>query len=145
MVRQNSWFFHLNQVKVGVPVQNKSNLSVTNALKCFALLFSIDKVSLSKCEVRNKTAFSRLDIMINPFLLDYQEGFINPSCWLQTGKILSQNIVLTKLDKGSHQKKTGKKVHNSCELWEGGQQILVCEPQKGAFFRANFPKKTCWN
>ena len=40
---------------------------------------------------------------------------------------------------GSHQKKTGKKVHNSCELW-GGQQILVCEPQKSAFFRANFPK-----
>ena len=24
-----------------------------------------------------------------------------------------------------------------------GQQILVCEPQKSAFFRANFPKKTC--
>ena len=43
-------------------------------------------------------------------------------------------------DKGSHQKKTGKKVHNSCELWGGGQQILVCEPQKSAFFRANFPK-----
>ena len=38
-------------------------------------------------------------------------------------------------------KKTGKKVHNSCELWGGGQQILVCEPQKSAFFRANFPKK----
>ena len=24
-----------------------------------------------------------------------------------------------------------------------GQQILVCEPQKSAFFKANFPKKTC--
>ena len=36
-------------------------------------------------------------------------------------------------------KKTGKKVHNSCELW-GGQQILVCKPQKSAFFRANFQK-----
>ena len=23
----------------------------------------------------------------------------------------------------------------------GGQQIFVCEPQKSAFFRANFPKK----
>ena len=42
---------------------------------------------------------------------------------------------------GSPQKKTGKKVHNSCELWGGGgQQILVGEPQKSAFFRANFPK-----
>ena len=37
-------------------------------------------------------------------------------------------------------KKTGKKVHNSCELW-GSKQILVCEPQKSAFFSANFPKK----
>ena len=37
-------------------------------------------------------------------------------------------------------KKIGKKVHNSCELWGGGQQILVCEPQKSAFIRANFPK-----
>ena len=37
-------------------------------------------------------------------------------------------------------KKTGKKLHNnSCELW-GGLQILVCEPQKSVFFRANFPK-----
>ena len=42
---------------------------------------------------------------------------------------------------GSHQKKV-KKLHNKCELWGGGgQQILVCEPQKSAFFRANFPKK----
>ena len=24
---------------------------------------------------------------------------------------------------------------------EGGQQIVVCEPQKSAFFRDNFPKK----
>lgn len=38
--------------------------------------------------------------------------------------------------------KKGKQIHNSCELWRGvGQQILVCEPQKSAFFRANFPKK----
>ena len=43
-----------------------------------------------------------------------------------------------KSTKGSHQK-NGEKFHNSCELW-GGQQILVCEPQKSAFFRANFPK-----
>ena len=41
---------------------------------------------------------------------------------------------------GSHQKK-GKKFHNSCELSGGGQQILVFDPQKSAFFRANFPKK----
>ena len=41
---------------------------------------------------------------------------------------------------GSHQKKI-KKFHNKCELWGGrGQQILVCEPQKSAFFRANFQK-----
>ena len=39
-------------------------------------------------------------------------------------------------------KKKSEKFHNKCELWEaGGQQILVCEPQKTAFFRANFPKK----
>ena len=43
--------------------------------------------------------------------------------------------------KGSHQKKTGKKVHNSCELW-GGQQILVCELQKSAFLELIF-QKTC--
>ena len=30
-------------------------------------------------------------------------------------------------------KKTGKKLQNSCELWGGGQQILVCEPQKMLF------------
>ena len=57
---------------------------------------------------------------------------------------------IVKVGRGSHnpkllreatKKKTGKKVHNSCELWGGGQQILVCEPQKSAFFRANFPKK----
>ena len=44
------------------------------------------------------------------------------------------------VNKGSHQKK-GKKFHNKCEIRGGGQQILVCEPQKSAFFRANFPKK----
>ena len=38
---------------------------------------------------------------------------------------------------GRHQKK-GKKIHNSCELW-GGQQILVCEPQK-KFFPKNMLK-----
>ena len=39
-------------------------------------------------------------------------------------------------------KKKVKKLHNKCELWVGGgQQILVSEPQKSAFFRANFPKK----
>ena len=44
--------------------------------------------------------------------------------------------------KGSHQKKKVKKFHNKCEIrGGGGQQILVCEPQKSAFFRANFPKK----
>ena len=30
-------------------------------------------------------------------------------------------------------KKKVKKLHNKCEVW-GGQQILVCEPQKSAFF-----------
>ena len=38
-------------------------------------------------------------------------------------------------------KKKDKKFHNKCEIRGGGQQILVCEPQKSAFFRANFPKK----
>ena len=42
---------------------------------------------------------------------------------------------------GSHQKKKEKKFHKKCEIRGGGQQILVCEPQKSAFFRANFPKK----
>ena len=53
--------------------------------------------------------------------------------------ILSLEYKIKTLDKGSHQKKV-KKFHNKCELC-GGQQILVCEPQKNAFFRANFPKK----
>ena len=47
----------------------------------------------------------------------------------------------TLIGKGSHQKKKVKKLHNKCELWGGGQQNLVCEPQKSAFFKANFPKK----
>ena len=38
-------------------------------------------------------------------------------------------------------KKKVKELHNKCEIRGGGQQILVCEPQKSAFFRANFPKK----
>ena len=55
----------------------------------------------------------------------------------------SQNLLLPdslRVFKGSHQKKS-KKNHNKCELWGEGQQILVCEPQKSAFFRANFAKK----
>ena len=43
---------------------------------------------------------------------------------------------------------TKKKKKTSQQVWTmggGGQQILVCEPQKSAFFRANFPKKTCCN
>ena len=36
--------------------------------------------------------------------------------------------------------KQEKKIHNSCELW-GGQQILVCEPQKSAFLELIFQKK----
>ena len=48
---------------------------------------------------------------------------------------------------GKPPKKKVKKLHTKCELWGGGgQQILVCEPQKSAFFKANFPKKkTCCN
>ena len=43
--------------------------------------------------------------------------------------------------KGSHQKKV-KKFHNKCEIWGGGgQQILVCEPQKSAFLELIFQKK----
>ena len=40
--------------------------------------------------------------------------------------------------KGSHQKNVKKFTH--CANY-GGHQILVCEPQKSDFFRANFPKK----
>ena len=47
---------------------------------------------------------------------------------------------LKKVKKVWEATKNGKKIHTCCELW-GGQQILVCEPQKSAFFRANFPKK----
>ena len=43
---------------------------------------------------------------------------------------------------GKPPKKTGKKF-TTVVNYRGGQQILVCEPQKSAFFRANFPKKTC--
>ena len=34
-----------------------------------------------------------------------------------------------------------KKNFTTVVNYGGGQQILVCEPQKSAFFRANFPKK----
>ena len=54
--------------------------------------------------------------------------------WFITTCITMKILPLNAISKGSHQKKTGKKVHNSCELWGGGQQILVCEPQKSAFF-----------
>ena len=57
--------------------------------------------------------------------------------------ILSLECKIKTLDKGSHQKKV-KKFHNKCELWGGGQQILVCEPQKSAFLELIF-QKTCWN
>ena len=62
--------------------------------------------------------------------------------WLVVGDtmfIIFSTLIMTIRAFGSHQKK-GKKFHKKCELW-GGQQILVCEPQKSAFFRANFPKK----
>ena len=48
---------------------------------------------------------------------------------------------LIKIYYGKPPKKKVKKFHNKCEIRGGGQQILVCEPQKSAFFRANFPKK----
>ena len=39
-------------------------------------------------------------------------------------------------------KKKSKKISQQVWTMGGrGQQILVCEPQKSAFFRANFPKK----
>ena len=37
--------------------------------------------------------------------------------------------------------KKGKNFTTVVNHGGGGQQILVCEPQKSAFFRANFPKK----
>ena len=38
-------------------------------------------------------------------------------------------------------KKKQEKNFTTVVNYGGGQQILVCEPQKSAFFRANFPKK----
>ena len=38
-------------------------------------------------------------------------------------------------------KKNRKKKFTTVVNYGGGQQTLVCEPQKSAFFRANFPKK----
>ena len=49
-------------------------------------------------------------------------------------------FILQGFNKGSHQKKS-KKTSQVWTMGRGGQQILVCEPQKSAFFRANFPKK----
>ena len=40
---------------------------------------------------------------------------------------------------GKPPKKTGKKVHNSCELWGGSANFGVLTSKK-CFFRANFPK-----
>ena len=40
---------------------------------------------------------------------------------------------------GSHKKMAKNFTH--VVNYGGGQQILVCEPQKSVFFRANFPKK----
>ena len=37
-------------------------------------------------------------------------------------------------------KKKQEKKFTTVVNYGGGQQILVCEPQKSAFFRANFPK-----
>ena len=52
------------------------------------------------------------------------------------------SAIISKRWFGKPPKKKVKKFHNKCELWGGGgQQILVCEPQKSAFFGANFPKK----
>ena len=46
---------------------------------------------------------------------------------------------------GKPPKKRVKKLHNKCELRGGGQQILVCEPQKSAFLELIFQKKPCCN
>ena len=43
---------------------------------------------------------------------------------------------------GSHQKKTGKKLHNSCELWEGGVSKFWCvNLKKVLFLELIFQKK----
>ena len=46
------------------------------------------------------------------------------------------------IKQGKPPKKKVKKLHNKCELRGGGQQILVCEPQKSAFLELIF-QKTC--
>ena len=65
---------------------------------------------------------------------------------INSNSFVYHDIIVTKLwfkwpdSKGSHQKKTGKKLHNSCELW-GGVSKFLCVNLKKCFFRANFPKK----
>ena len=51
--------------------------------------------------------------------------------------------VIEKISKslGKPPKKMAKNFTHVVNYGRGGQQILVCEPQKSAFFRANFPKK----
>ena len=48
------------------------------------------------------------------------------------------------LNLGKPPKKTGKKTLQQLWTMEGGQQILVCEPQKSASLELIF-QKTCWN
>ena len=43
--------------------------------------------------------------------------------------------------KGSHQKKTGKKVHNSCELWGGVSKFWCVNLKKVLFLELIFQKK----
>ena len=50
--------------------------------------------------------------------------------------------VIEKISKslGKPPKKMAKNFTHVVNYGRGGQQILVCEPQKSAFFGANFPK-----
>ena len=51
-----------------------------------------------------------------------------------------ESFPLALITLGKQPKKNGKKFHYSCKLWGGGQQILVCEPQKSAFLELIFQK-----
>ena len=53
------------------------------------------------------------------------------------------DLVIATGKKGSHQKKTGKKVHNSCELWGGRVSKFWCVNLKKVLFLELIFQKTC--
>ena len=63
--------------------------------------------------------------------------------FIKIGKLSDKiKMVTSSHGKGSHQKKTGKKVHNSCELWGGVSKFWCVNFKKVLFLELIFPK-TC--